>query len=425
MPCLALNTAMNKQIYLDYAATTPVDKRVLEAMVPYFDKNFGNPSSIHSFGAVAREAVEKGRGTIARLLGIEESGVIFTSGATESNNLMTKGVFRALRSLKKYQGRKLHFVTTKIEHHCVLDSFAALAEDYPNEFEATYLDVDNEGLVNPSALIKEIKNNTVLVSVMLVNNEVGSVQPLKEIAMALEPIKQGRNKDDLPLYFHSDATQAPSYFDCNVSELGLDAITLSAHKIYGPKGVGLLGIKKGVLLKGIQHGGGQERHMRSGTLNVPGIVGLSKALELAYAERKENRERVGKLRDQLIALIEKEISAVQLNGSKMHRSPNNVNMSFKGVEGEGLVLMLDQAGIAVSTGSACSAENLAPSHVQLAIGNDHLTAHSSIRMSLGKYTTKDDIEHAVAQLKIFVEKLRGISRGIDPSAATAAEKGSC
>lgn len=413
---------MNKQIYLDYAATTPVDKRVLEAMVPYFDKNFGNPSSIHSFGALAREAVEKGRETAGRLIGADASGVVFTSGATESNNLMVKGVFRAIRSLKKYQGRRLHFITTKIEHHCVLDSFAALAEDYPDEFEATYLDVDSDGLVDPSVLAEQVKDTTVLVSVMLVNNEVGSVQPLKEIANLLEPIKRGRGKDDLPLYLHSDATQAPSYFDCNMNELGLDAITLSAHKIYGPKGVGLLGIRKGVLLKGIQHGGGQERHMRSGTLNVPGIVGLSKALELAQTERKENREKVGELRDLLIALIEKEIPDARLNGSRTHRSPNNVNMSFKGVEGEGLVLMLDQAGVAVSTGSACSAENLAPSHVQLAIGNDHLTAHSSIRMSLGKYTTKDDVEYTVAQLKLFVEKLRGISRGIDPVPAKADSK---
>lgn len=403
---------MKSRIYLDYAATTPVDEKVLATMLPYFDVYFGNAASIHGFGREAKDAVDKSREIAAMQLGCEKRGVIFTSGATESNNLAVKGVLYAMRSLKKYQGRKFHFITTNIEHHCVLDSFTSIKEEFPEEAEVTYLEVDKDGLINPEDVRSAIKENTVLISIMFVNNEIGTVEPLKEIGAIIADIRKTRGRDDLPLYFHSDATQAFSYFDCNMEKLGLDMVTLSAHKIYGPKGAGLLGVKKGTILKAVQHGGGQESNLRSGTLNVPGIVGLGSALELASIEREKLVPKLQELRDYFIKKVEAEIEDAVFNGSRESRSPNNANFSFSGAEGESVVLMLDQAGVAVSTGSACSSGSLAPSHVQMALSGDHLRAHSSIRFSLGKFTTKEELDYTVDKLKNIIAKLRSMSKEI-------------
>lgn len=399
-------------VYLDYAATTPVDKRVLKKMLPLFSVNFGNASSLHHFGEVAKEAVNNSRKTIADSLGILPEEVVFTSGATESNNLALKGIFKGLSALPKYKNKKLHFIVSAIEHPCVLDSAKNLMADFPNMVEVTFLLPNKEGIVEPKTVTDAIRPNTVLVSLMYVNNEIGTIQPIKEVGQLLLPIKKKRRPTDLPLYFHSDATQAFSYFDCNLDNLGLDLLTFSAHKIYGPKGVGALAVKKGVIIAPVQHGGGHEWKKRSGTLNVSGIVGFGEAVGLAKKERKSNVKKITAQRKYLSQKIEKEIEGAVLNGSPVDRSPNNLNYSFPGIEGESLVLLLSQAGIGVSTGSACSSETLKASHVQLAIGNDHLRAHSSIRFTLGKYLTKKDLDYVAKELKSAVNRLRAISREI-------------
>jgi cysteine desulfurase len=399
-------------VYLDYAATTPVDKQVLKKMLPFFSIDFGNASSLHHFGETAKDAVDQSRKEVALSLGVLPEEVVFTSGATESNNLALKGIFKTLSALPKYKNKKIHFIVSSIEHACVLDSAKALAGEFPETIEVTYLNPNQEGLVELEAVKKAIRPNTALVSLMYVNNEIGTVQPIKEVGKFLNEVKKKRKVNDLPLYFHSDATQAFSYFSCNLSSLGLDLLTFSAHKIYGPKGVGALAIKKGVMLSAIQHGGGHEFKKRSGTLNVPGIVGLGETTRIAEKERKMNVKKVLALRSYLAFKIEKEIPQVVLNGSLKERTPNNLNYSFSGIEGESLVLLLSQRGIGVSTGSACSSQTLKASHVQLAIGNDHLRAHSSIRFTLGKYLKKSDLDYAVKELKIAVEKLRAISKGI-------------
>ena len=377
-------------------------------MLPFFSENFGNASSIHTPGQIARKAVERSRTIIATALHLKKEEVVFTSGATESNNLVTKGIFKALH--RRYPQKKLHFITTSIEHHCILDSLKYLEGEFPKEIEVTYLKVNREGLISMKDLEKNIKADTVFISVMYVNNEIGTVEPLKEIGELIRKIRKDRT---LPLYFHSDATQAPSYFNCDMDRLGLDSMTLSGHKIYGPKGVGILAIRKKVFLDAIQHGGGHEFKRRSGTLNVSGIVGMGKAMELAEKEREKNVKSVTKLRDYFIKKVKAEIKDSKLNGSIKKRSPNNANFSFPGTEGESVVLSLDREGIAVSTGSACSAEDLRPSHVQLAIGNKALVAHSSIRFTLGKSTTKKDLNYTLKMLKKVIERLRKVSRGID------------
>ncbi|HLM84135.1 MAG TPA: cysteine desulfurase family protein [Candidatus Bathyarchaeia archaeon] len=393
-----------KKIYLDYAATTPVDPRVFAVMKPYFSGKFGNPSSLHSFGQEANEAVENARKLAADFFGCEAREIIFTSGATESNNFAVKGAIISV--ISHFSGKKIkpHIITTQFEHSCVLSSCRKLEEQ--GMAEVTYLPVGNDGLVSPNEMRKNIKPNTALVSIMYVNNEIGTIQPVREIGKAIAKENADR---ETKIIFHTDAVQAVNYIDCKVDSLGVDLLTASAHKIYGPKGVGLLYIRKNTPVKRIQDGGGQESGLRAGTLNVPGIVGFGSALSVAESERARNYKIVEKLRDHMIARILKEIRGARLNGSKIKRIPANANFIFRDVEGEGMLLGLDLAGIAVSTGSACSSGDLRPSHVLLAIGLDEEESHGSLRVTLGKYTTKQEVDLFIDTLKEVVARLRKIA----------------
>lgn len=389
-----------KRIYLDCAATTPVDPAVLAVMKPYFSRVFGNPMSIHSFGYEAGVAVEKAREQMADFLRCNSSEVIFTSGATESNNLAIKGL---LRSFAPKYG-KPHIITTQFEHHCVLETCLALEKN--NEAEITYLPVYKEGVVKVADVKKAIKPNTVLVSIMYVNNEIGTVQPIAEIGKFLK-IHKLKNKK---LIFHTDATQAVNYFDCDVNKLNVDLLSLSAHKIYGPKGAGALYIREGMPINRIQDGGEQEFKLRAGTHNVPGIVGLGAAVaQLTTGNSQLETKKILKLRDYLIEEVLREIPKSYLNGSLKFRSPSNANFRFDDVEGESVVLLLDKKRIAASTGSACSSSTLEPSHVLIALGLKHEQAHGSLRLTLGKDTTKKEINYAISKLKDIIKKLRKVS----------------
>jgi len=396
-----------KGIYLDYAATTPVDPVVFAAMKPYFSEKYGNAMSIHSFGQVALKAVDTARFQVAQFFGANPNEIIFTSGATEANNLSIKGVLKSYYSKFK---AKPHIITTAFEHHCVLEACKSLEKD--GQADITFIRPDKDGLIRVSDIKKAIRLNTILVSVMYVNNEIGTVQPIAEIGNLLKKIK--KENEHYPL-FHTDATQAVNYFNCNVDKLNVDLLSMSAHKIYGPKGVGALYIRKGAPIRKIQDGGDQEYKMRAGTHNVPGIVGLGKAIEEVKNQSASWRTKVKSivpLRDYLIKRILKEIPKTILNGSKNKRSPNNANFSFADVEGEGLLLSLDMEGIACSTGSACSSGALSPSHVLLAIGLKPEQAHGSLRITLGKHTTKREIDVAISKIKSVVERLRKISGNV-------------
>jgi cysteine desulfurase len=383
-----------KKIYLDYAATTPVDEEVLREMMPYFSDKFGNPSSIHTFGQEAMEGVDKARQQVADFLGCSASEIIFTSGATESNNMAIKGIIKAS------QIKNPHIITSSIEHHCVLNSGKVVQKEGS---ETTFLKVDKDGLINPEDVKKSIKENTILVSIMYANNEVGTIEPIAEIGKTIKEINIEREKSKLPkIYFHTDAVQAANYFDCDVNKLCVDLLSLSGHKIYGPKGVGILYIRRGTKIKSIQQGGEQEYNLRAGTHNVPGIVGMGKAVSLILIHRKK-MEEIKKLRDHLIDEVLKNIPNTKLNGSRKFRLPHNANFSFIGVEGESILMLLDQEGIAVSTGSACSSASLEPSHVLSAMGIPPEIAHASVRFTLGKDTTKEEIDFV---LKVLVEKIK-------------------
>ncbi len=375
------------KIYLDYAATTPIDPKVLRMMLPYLKKDFGNPSSIYSFGQKASGAVDKARKAVANFLGCDSSEIVFTGSATEANNLAIKGL------VKKGD----HIITSQIEHHAVLEVCHELEKE---GVEVTYLPVDKQGLVQIPDIKKAIKKNTVLVSIMYANNEIGTVQPIAEISKVLHS----------KIYFHTDAVQAVNYLDCNVKKLGVNLFTLSAHKIYGPKGVGALCIKKGTPIKPLIYGGGHEQGLRSGTENVAGIVGLAQAIKMLQDPKiKIQNIRIKHLRDRLIKTILKVIPDVRLNGSSIQRIPNNVNLSFKGAEGEAMVIALDQKGIAVSTGSACSSKTLEPSHVLRGLGLSDEEASGSLRITLGRYTSQKDIERSLKVLPPIIERLRKIS----------------
>ncbi len=407
-----------KQIYLDHAATTPVDKKVLNEMMPYFSQNFGNASSLYSLGQEASLAVEKARKQVADFFGAKEREIIFTSGATESNNLAIKGVVRAYYKKKK---NKPHIITTTFEHHCVLNTVKKLEKE--NLIEATFINPKKDGVVDARDIKNAIKSNTILVSAMYVNNEIGTVQPIAEIGKLIKKINEANKlkAKSCQLLFHTDATQAVNYFNCNVEKLGVDLMSMSAHKIYGPKGIGVLYIKKGLNITRIQDGGEQEFGLRAGTLNVPGIVGLGSAIEKVKSLR-QRRIRLGRkkskideikiLRNYLIDKILKEIPDSRLNGSKIKRSPNNVNVTFSRVEGESLLMMLSQEGVFASTGSACSSGSLSPSHVLLALGLKPEETHGSLRLTLGKNTTKKEIDYAVKVIKKSVEKLRKVSGNV-------------
>lgn len=400
---------MNKRrIYLDYAATTPVDKDVMKEILPYFSEKFGNAMSVHSFGQEAGQAIDTAREKVAKFFICSPSEIIFTSGATESNNLTVKGVVKSFYSVSRKKGEIPHIITTAFEHHCVLDACKSLEKE--GLAEITFLPVGKDGVVKLSNVKRAIRENTILISVMYVNNEIGTVQPIAEIGKLVKA-QNGKRKNRI--LFHTDATQGINYFDCNVSNLGIDLLSFSGHKIYGPKGVGVLYVKRGTPIKRIQDGGDQEYKLRAGTHNVTGIVGLGKAVELLTTKNQQlTIKKIKELRDYLIDKVLREIPKTYLNGSKEKRSPNNANFRFDNVEGEGLILSLDLEGIAASTGSACSSGALEPSHVLLALGLRHEQAHGSLRITIGKYTTKSELDQTVKVLKEVVSRLRKISGNV-------------
>lgn len=380
------------RIYLDHAATTPIDPRVLEEMAPYFSEIFGNPSSVYSEGRKAKKALEMARDKIAKLLGANDSQeILFTGSGSEADNLAIFGVAHA------YRNRGNHIITSSIEHHAVLDTCKSLEKQ---GFFVTYLPVDEHGLVSPEEVRKAMTDQTVLVSVMLANNEVGTIEPIAEIASIVK---------EKGAFFHTDAVQAVGSIPINLQDLGVDLLSLSAHKFYGPKGVGALFLRDGVRLEKLIHGGAQERGLRAGTENVAGIVGMAKALELALAELEETLPKITNLRDYLVSRLLSEFSQVHLNGHPTRRLPGNVNLSFRFVEGESILLNLDLKGIAASSGSACASASLDPSHVLLAMGINQEMAHSSLRLSIGKENTREELDYLLDALAEIINRLRGMS----------------
>jgi len=380
-----------RRIYLDHAATTPTHPEVVKAMLPYFTDAFGNPSSIHSYGQEAKGAVKEARTKVAELIGARSEEIVFTSGGTEADNYALKGVANA----NKHKGN--HIITTSIEHHAVLEACKFLEK---GGFQITYLPVDKYGLVDPEDVRKAITNKTILVSVMHANNEVGTIESVEEI---------GEFAKEAGIYFHSDAVQTVGHIPVNVDKLKVDLLSISAHKLYGPKGVGALYVRKGTKLVPLMHGGEHEKRRRAGTENVPGIVGLGKATELAGQEIGKEVERLAYLRDKLIKGLGDKIDHIRLNGHPTKRLPNNVNVSVDFVEGESMLLNLDLEGICASTGSACSSANLEPSHVLLALGLPPEQAHGSLRFSLGRENTEADVERVLEVLPGIVAKLRAMS----------------
>ncbi|MFA7375212.1 MAG: cysteine desulfurase NifS [Methanothrix soehngenii] len=380
-----------KRIYMDHSATTPVAPEVLAAMLPYFGEKFGNASSLHRSGREAKEALEDSREKVAALLGARAEEIIFTSGGTESDNLALKGIARKNRKLGK------HIITTQIEHPAILETCRALEKD---GFEVTYLPVTGEGLVELSTLEASIRPDTILISVMHANNEVGTIQPLEEI---------GRLAAERDIYLHSDAVQSVGKIPVNVDDLGVDLLSLSAHKLYGPKGVGALYIRKGTKLESIIQGGGHERRLRSGTENISGIVGLARAAELAEESMQREAERLTSLRDRLAELVLGKVKEAWINGTMKKRLPGNLNFGFRYVEGESLLLFLDSKGICVSTGSACSSHKLEPSHVLMSLGLKAEECHGSLRITLGMSNTLDEVEYVAESIVEAVERFRGIS----------------
>lgn len=389
-------TMSERIIYMDHSATTPVRPEVLSAMLPYFASDFGNPSSIYTMGQEARKAVDDARERIARVLGARMSEIVFTSGGTESDNAALKGVAFALQALGK------HIITTAIEHHAVLHTCYQLEQF---GFDITYLPVDEHGLVSPQDVVDAITDETILVSVMMANNEIGAIQPIEKITRLVKAEAGRRNRT---VIMHTDAVQAAGFLDINVRSLGVDLLSLSAHKIYGPKGVGLLYVKRGTPFEEQNAGGGQERQRRSGTENVPGIVGFGEALHLAVREREETSEYCLRLRERLTQGIFETIDGVRLNGHPEHRLPSNVNISIEGVEGEPVLLGLDFAGVCASSGSACSSASLEPSHVLLAIGLTAEMAQGSLRITLGRDNTEEDVDYLLSILPDMIGKLRSM-----------------
>ena len=380
-----------KHIYMDYAATTYVKLEVLAEMTPYFTEYFGNPSSVHSYARETKKAMDHAREQIAEAIGAMPSEIFFTSGATESDNWAIKGMAYA------HQKKGKHIVTTKIEHHAVLHACETLEKE---GFRVTYLDVDEYGLVTPEQVKQVICDDTILVSVMFANNEIGTIEPIREIGAVC------REKG---VVFHTDAVQAFGAIPIQVDEMNIDMLSITGHKLYGPKGTGALYIRKGIILKNLIDGGAQERGKRAGTENIAGIVGLGKAAQLAQAQMKENAQRLTALRDRLIQGLLQQIPETRLNGHPTKRLPNNVNVCFRYIEGESLLLLLDRAGIAGSSGSACTSGSLDPSHVLLAIGLPHEIAHGSLRLTLGASTTEEDVDYAIECLKNIVSRLREMS----------------
>jgi len=382
---------MKNKIYLDFAATTPVDPRVVKAMLPYFSEKFGNTMSIHSFGQETKQALEESREVVAELIGAKPSEIIFTSSATESNNLALKGIAFVNREKGK------HIIISPIEHPCIMESACWLETQ---GFEITRLKVDKYGSVDPNEVKKAIKKDTILVSIIHASNEIGTIQPIAEI---------GKICKEKRVYFHTDAVQTFGKIPINVNKMNIDLLTASSHKMYGPKGAACLFIRKGVKISPILHGGGHEAGLRSSTVNVPAIVGFAEACKICQREMKKEIKRLSKLRDKLIKGVLEKIPGSHLNGHPQKRLPNNANFYFEFVEGESIIVQLDLLGIAASTGSACATAKLEPSHVLLAIGLKPQEAHGSLRLSLGRWTKEKEIDYILKVLPGVIKKLRKIS----------------
>ena len=382
---------MKEFVYLDNAATTKVRPEVVEAMLPYFTEIYGNASAVYDFGQKCKQAIEDARETIGSSIGTRASNIYFTAGGSESDNWALKGVAEV------YKDKGKHIITTKIEHHAILHTCAYLEQQ---GYEVTYLDVDADGLVSPEDVKKAIRPDTILISVMFANNEIGTIEPIEEIGVIAH---------EHGILFHTDAVQAYAQVPIDVEKMHIDLLSASGHKLNGPKGIGFLYIRQGLKLKSFIHGGAQERKRRAGTENVPGIVGLGKAVEIAMATMDERIKKESELRDYLIARIEDEIPFAKLNGHRVKRLPNNINFCFRFIEGESMLIMLDMAGICGSSGSACTSGSLDPSHVLLAIGLPHEIAHGSLRLTLSDEITKEQLDYVVDHLKEIVAKLRSMS----------------
>jgi cysteine desulfurase len=380
-----------KRIYMDHGATTPVDPLVVDAMLPYFTETFGNASSLHSFGQEATIALEQSRQQVAASIGAKPEEIIFTSGGTESDNLAIKGI--AYRN----SGKGKHIITSTIEHPAILNTCAYLEKE---GFDVTYVPADSDGIIDMDELKKAIRDDTILISVMHANNEIGTIQPISDIS------KLAKEKS---IYLHTDAVQSFGKIAVNVNELGVDMLSMSSHKIYGPKGVGALYVRKGTPLQALAHGGSHERSMRAGTENISGIVGFAKAVALADERLVDDAKHMTQLRDSLIGKVMDSIDDVELSGHPTNRLPNNVNLRFSFIEGESMLLFLDMKGIAISTGSACSSKSLEPSHVLTAIGLRPEDSHGSLRITLGKDNTQEEVDYVVDALVEVVGRLRAMS----------------
>ena len=382
---------MSKLIYLDNAATTAVRPEVLDAMMPYLKEEYANPSSIYTFAQKSKKVVDESRRTIAELLGAKEREIYFTSGGSEGDNWALKGTAEALKAKGK------HIITSKIEHHAILHTCEYLERQ---GYEVTYLDVDENGLVSPEAVEAAIRPDTILISIMFANNEIGTIEPIKEIGEIAK-------KHDI--FFHTDAVQAFGHIAINVDEMHIDMLSASGHKFHGPKGIGFFYMRDTVKIGPLIHGGAQERSRRAGTHNVPGIVGIATAAKSAYEDLDQKMKQQAEIRDYAIDRILKEVPYCRLNGDRVKRLPNNINVCFRFVEGESMLIMLDQKGICGSSGSACTSGSLDPSHVLLAIGLPHEIAHGSLRMTLSAETTKEEIDYTIDNLKEIVAHLRSMS----------------
>lgn len=382
----------NKVIYLDHAATTATRPEVVEAMLPYFTENYGNPSTVYELGSKNKSAVTHSRETIAKALGTDAANIYFTAGGSEADN------WALVATAEAYKNKGNHIITSKIEHHAILHTCEYLEKE--RGYEVTYIDVDENGIIKLDELKKAIRPTTILISVMFANNEIGTIQPIKEI---------GAIAREHGILFHTDAVQAFGQIPMDVDELNIDMLSSSGHKLNGPKGIGFLYIRKGVKIRSFIHGGAQERKRRAGTENVPGIVGFGKAVEIAIATMDKRIKQETELRDYLIDRILAEVPYTRLNGDRERRLPNNANFSFQFIEGESLLIMLDMAGICGSSGSACTSGSLDPSHVLLAIGLPHEIAHGSLRLTLGEDNTREEMDYVVEKIKGIVERLRSMS----------------
>ena len=382
----------NKVIYLDHAATTATRPEVVEAMLPYFTENYGNPSTVYELGSKNKSAVTHSRETIAKALGTDAANIYFTAGGSEADN------WALVATAEAYKNKGNHIITSKIEHHAILHTCEYLEKE--RGYEVTYIDVDENGIIKLDELKKAIRPTTILISVMFANNEIGTIQPIKEI---------GAIAREHGILFHTDAVQAFGQIPIDVDELNIDMLSSSGHKLNGPKGIGFLYIRKGVKIRSFIHGGAQERKRRAGTENVPGIVGFGKAVEIAMATMDKRIKQETELRDYLIDRILAEVPYTRLNGDRERRLPNNANFSFQFIEGESLLIMLDMAGICGSSGSACTSGSLDPSHVLLAIGLPHEIAHGSLRLTLGEDNTREEMDFVVEKIKGIVERLRSMS----------------